>query len=152
MVLRKLFLLIHVVDKMLYLCQLNKLVQENFVVNMYHVNLVFIQLIFSLLAVLYQIVHMVLMLHRVCISLTNEENDDSPVGGLWDIIDEIFFLASDAKKCRAYGRGIQPKGVRTGDVAEFRVITKDAGEGAMKATVTGPGRIEIFLLDSFLYQ
>ncbi|CAF4775629.1 unnamed protein product, partial [Rotaria socialis] len=31
-----------------------------------------------------------------------------------------FLLASDAKKCRAYGRGIQPKGVRTGDVAEFR--------------------------------
>ena len=51
----------------------------------------------------------------------------------------MIHLASDAKKCRAYGRGIQPKGVRTGDVAEFRVITKDAGEGAMKATVTGPG-------------
>lgn len=33
--------------------------------------------------------------------------------------------------------------MRTGDVAEFRVITKDAGEGAMKATVTGPGRIEL---------
>jgi hypothetical protein len=49
-------------------------------------------------------------------------------------------LAADAKKCRAYGRGIQPKGVRTGDVAEFRVITKDAGDGVMKATVTGPGR------------
>jgi hypothetical protein len=32
-----------------------------------------------------------------------------------------------------------------GDVAEFRVITKDAGEGAMKATVTGPGRHEFFL-------
>ncbi|CAF3564394.1 unnamed protein product [Adineta steineri] len=51
--------------------------------------------------------------------------------------------SSDAKKCRAYGRGIQPKGVRTGDVAEFRVITKDAGEGAMKATVTGPDGSEI---------
>ncbi len=58
----------------------------------------------------------------------------------------IFILASDAKKCRAYGRGIQPKGVRTGDVAEFRVITKDAGEGAMKATVTGPGRIQFFFV------
>ncbi len=59
----------------------------------------------------------------------------------------VFFcsIASDAKKCRAYGRGIQPKGVRTGDVAEFRVITKDAGDGVMKATVTGPGR------DSFLF-
>ena len=51
----------------------------------------------------------------------------------------ICLIASDAKKCRAFGRGIQPKGVRTGDVAEFRVLTKDAGEGAMKATVTGPG-------------
>lgn len=49
-------------------------------------------------------------------------------------------IASDAKKCRAFGRGIQPKGVRTGDVAEFRVVTKDAGDGVMKATVTGPGR------------
>ena len=51
----------------------------------------------------------------------------------------LFSIASDAKKCRAYGRGLQPKGVRTGDVAEFRVVTKDAGEGVMKATVTGPG-------------
>jgi hypothetical protein len=58
----------------------------------------------------------------------------------------LFFysIASDAKKCRAYGRGIQPKGVRTGDVAEFRVITKDAGEGVMKATVTGPGKDSCF--------
>ncbi len=57
-----------------------------------------------------------------------------------------FIIASDAKKCRAYGRGIQPKGVRTGDVAEFRVITKDAGEGAMKATVTGPGKLVLIRL------
>ena len=61
----------------------------------------------------------------------------------------MIFLASDAKKCRAYGRGIQPKGVRTGDVAEFRVITKDAGEGAMKATVTGPGKIQYSIESSF---
>ncbi|CAF5210009.1 unnamed protein product, partial [Rotaria magnacalcarata] len=54
-----------------------------------------------------------------------------------------FNIASDAKKCRAYGRGIQPKGVRTGDVAEFRVITKDAGEGVMKVTVTGPDGLDI---------
>ncbi len=60
-----------------------------------------------------------------------------------------MFLASDAKKCRAYGRGIQPKGVRTGDVAEFRVITKDAGEGVMKATVTGPGRMKFFGFNGF---
>ncbi|CAM4756036.1 unnamed protein product [Rotaria magnacalcarata] len=51
--------------------------------------------------------------------------------------------SSDAKKCRAYGRGIQPKGIRTGDVAEFRVFTKDAGEGVMKALVAGPEGLEI---------
>jgi hypothetical protein len=63
----------------------------------------------------------------------------------------VFFysIASDAKKCRAFGRGIQPKGVRTGDIAEFRVITKDAGDGVMKATVTGPGR-DLLLFDLFL--
>lgn len=44
----------------------------------------------------------------------------------------------DAKKCRAYGRGIQPRGVRIGDVADFRVITKDAGDGILKATVKDP--------------
>ena len=49
----------------------------------------------------------------------------------------------DAKKCRAYGRGIQPKGVRVGDVADFRVVTKDAGEGELKATVKGPDGYEV---------
>ena len=44
----------------------------------------------------------------------------------------------DAKKCRVYGRGVQGKGVRVGDVADFKVITKDAGEGELKATVKGP--------------
>jgi hypothetical protein len=66
----------------------------------------------------------------------------------------LYFIVSDAKKCRAYGRGIQPKGVRTGDVAEFRVSTKDAGEGAMKATVTGPGRNSLrlnLLLEKRIY-
>ena len=61
---------------------------------------------------------------------------------LKELTMDLFLLAADAKKCRAYGRGIQPKGVRTGDVAEFRVITKDAGDGVMKATVTGPGRFQ----------
>ncbi|CAM2708294.1 unnamed protein product [Rotaria socialis] len=62
-------------------------------------------------------------------------------------VDTIYHVrfknASDAKKCRAYGRGIQPKGIRTGDVAEFRVFTKDAGDGVMKALVTGPEGLEI---------
>lgn len=52
----------------------------------------------------------------------------------------LSFIASDAKKCRAYGRGIQPKGVRTGNPTEFRVVTKDAGEGVLKVTIIGPGK------------
>lgn len=44
----------------------------------------------------------------------------------------------DAKKCRAFGRGLQPRGVRVGDVADFRVLTKDAGEGILKVAVKGP--------------
>ena len=52
----------------------------------------------------------------------------------------------DAKKCRAYGRGIQAKGVRVGDVADFRVITKDAGDGILKVQVRGPdGYEDIFI-------
>lgn len=47
--------------------------------------------------------------------------------------------SSDAKEYRAYGRCIQPKGVRTRDAAKFRVITKDA----MKAIVAGPNCSEI---------
>lgn len=49
----------------------------------------------------------------------------------------------DAKKCRAYGRGIQARGVRVGDVADFRVVTKDAGEGVFKAIVKGPDGYEL---------
>lgn len=64
----------------------------------------------------------------------------------------LYSIASDAKKCRAFGRGIQPKGVRTGDVAEFRVITKDAGEGVMKATVTGPGKNTLSLFFEYLRE
>jgi filamin len=44
----------------------------------------------------------------------------------------------DAKKCRAFGRGLQPRGVRVGDVADFRVLTKDAGDGVLKVSVKGP--------------
>ncbi|CAF4931081.1 unnamed protein product, partial [Rotaria sp. Silwood1] len=70
------------------------------------------------------------------------ENPNALVGTV-AIDQHTDYIPSDAKKCRAYGRGIQPKGVRTGDVAEFRVITKDAGDGIMKATVTGPDGSEI---------
>ncbi|KAM8820778.1 filamin-C isoform 2-T2 [Eudromia elegans] len=40
--------------------------------------------------------------------------------------------------CRATGRGLQPKGVRVKEVADFKVHTKGAGSGELKVTVKGP--------------
>ncbi|XP_024880035.1 filamin-A isoform X4 [Temnothorax curvispinosus] len=48
---------------------------------------------------------------------------------------------SDAKKCRAYGRGLLPTGVRVQDIADFVVLTKDAGEGVPDIRVIGPGGV-----------
>ncbi|XP_077282673.1 filamin A protein cher isoform X4 [Temnothorax americanus] len=48
---------------------------------------------------------------------------------------------SDAKKCRAYGRGLLSTGVRVQDIADFVVLTKDAGEGVPDIRVIGPGGV-----------
>ncbi|XP_064632240.1 filamin-A-like isoform X7 [Lineus longissimus] len=45
-------------------------------------------------------------------------------------------------KVYATGRGIQPKGVRVRDVADFQVHTEGAGDGELKVHVTGPGGVE----------
>lgn len=78
----------------------------------------------------------------------------SPVTGLHSV--NIFFAGkpipgspigvniapvSDAKKCRAYGRGLLPTGVRVQDIADFVVLTKDAGEGVLDIRVIGPGGV-----------
>lgn len=49
--------------------------------------------------------------------------------------------ASDAKKVRASGRGLQPQGVRVGDVADFKIFTEGAGEGQPDIRIIGPGGI-----------
>ncbi|XP_076669355.1 filamin-A-like isoform X2 [Andrena cerasifolii] len=50
-------------------------------------------------------------------------------------------LASDAKKCRAYGRGLLPNGVRVQDDADFVIVTKGAGDDVPGVKVIGPGGI-----------
>ncbi|KAG7281045.1 hypothetical protein CRUP_016677 [Coryphaenoides rupestris] len=40
--------------------------------------------------------------------------------------------------CRATGRGLQPKGVRVREVADFKVFTKGAGSGELHVSVKGP--------------
>ncbi|XP_050451198.1 filamin-A isoform X4 [Cataglyphis hispanica] len=78
----------------------------------------------------------------------------SPVTGLHSV--NVFFAGkpipgspigvnvapvSDAKKCRAYGRGLLSTGVRVQDIADFVVLTKDAGEGIPDIRVIGPGGV-----------
>ncbi|XP_035257864.1 filamin-C-like isoform X1 [Anguilla anguilla] len=46
--------------------------------------------------------------------------------------------ACNPSVCRATGRGLQPKGVRVKEVADFKVFTKGAGSGELKVTVKGP--------------
>jgi len=62
----------------------------------------------------------------------------------------------DARKCYATGRGIQPKGVRVGDDAVFKVHTQGAGDGDLNVKVIGPGgaeeRIRVRRLDPVTYE
>ncbi|XP_054475301.1 filamin-A-like isoform X2 [Anoplopoma fimbria] len=46
--------------------------------------------------------------------------------------------AINPNACRATGRGLQPKGVRVKEVADFKVFTKGAGTGSLSVSVKGP--------------
>uniref|UniRef100_A0A3B3C261 Filamin C, gamma a (actin binding protein 280) n=1 Tax=Oryzias melastigma TaxID=30732 RepID=A0A3B3C261_ORYME len=46
--------------------------------------------------------------------------------------------AINPNACRAAGRGLQPKGVRVREVADFKVFTKGAGSGTLNVSVKGP--------------
>ncbi|XP_075713670.1 filamin-C isoform X2 [Rhinoderma darwinii] len=46
--------------------------------------------------------------------------------------------ACNPNACRASGRGLQPKGVRVKEIADFKVFTKGAGSGELKVSVKGP--------------
>ncbi|XP_075434429.1 filamin-A isoform X5 [Ascaphus truei] len=46
--------------------------------------------------------------------------------------------ACNPTSCRAVGRGLQPKGVRVKETADFKVYTKGAGSGELKVVVKGP--------------
>jgi filamin len=50
--------------------------------------------------------------------------------------------ASDAKRVRAFGRGIQPHGLRVQDEAKFKIVTEGAGEGIPEVNVIGPGGVK----------
>ncbi|VVC42331.1 Hypothetical protein CINCED_3A018391 [Cinara cedri] len=64
--------------------------------------------------------------------------------------------ASDPKRVRAFGRGIQPHGVRVQDEAKFKIYTDGAGEGVPEVNVIGPGGVKepvkIIKLDAHTYE
>ncbi|XP_058791414.1 filamin-A isoform X2 [Phymastichus coffea] len=80
----------------------------------------------------------------------------SPVVGLHSV--NIFFAGklipkspmgvrvapvSDAKKCKAFGRGLLANGVRVKDDADFVITTKDAGEGVADVRIIAPGGVNL---------
>ncbi|XP_014344981.1 filamin-B [Latimeria chalumnae] len=50
--------------------------------------------------------------------------------------------ACNPNACRATGRGLQPKGMRIRQVADFKVDTKAAGSGDLKVFIKGPKGLE----------
>ncbi|KAM9467521.1 filamin-C isoform 12-T12 [Clarias gariepinus] len=46
--------------------------------------------------------------------------------------------ASNPNACRAIGRGLQPKGVRVKEVADFKVYTRGAGSGDLRVIIKNP--------------
>lgn len=58
--------------------------------------------------------------------------------------------AVNPNACRATGRGLQPKGVRVKEVADFKVFTKGAGSGELNVSVKGPSESYTWV-DSLFY-
>nr|XP_022299044.1 filamin-A-like isoform X13 [Crassostrea virginica] len=75
-------------------------------------------------------------LHSINIMFAGQQIPKSPYG-------VNVSPASNAKMCYATGRGIQPKGVRVNEKAEFKVHTKGAGAAEVKIHIIGPGGIEV---------
>ncbi|KAK3102524.1 hypothetical protein FSP39_011943 [Pinctada imbricata] len=75
-------------------------------------------------------------LHSINIMFAGQQIPKSPYG-------VSVSPASNAKMCYATGRGIQPKGVRVNENADFKVHTKGAGTAEVKIQIIGPGGKEI---------
>uniref|UniRef100_A0A8C9WIV8 Filamin C n=1 Tax=Scleropages formosus TaxID=113540 RepID=A0A8C9WIV8_SCLFO len=60
--------------------------------------------------------------------------------------------ASNPNACRATGRGLQPKGVRVKEVADFRVFTKGAGTGDLRVLVRGEEPVKVRELGDGVFE
>ncbi|XP_071409029.1 filamin-C [Pithys albifrons albifrons] len=73
--------------------------------------------------------------HTICVTYAGAQVPKSP------------FTVNVAEACtpsavRAAGRGLQPRGVRVQEVADFKVMTRGAGSGDLRVTLRGPGGTE----------
>lgn len=62
-----------------------------------------------------------------------------------------MLTASDPKRVRAFGRGLQPHGVRVQDEAKFKIVTDGAGEGVPEVNIIGPGK-DVLTILAHLYM
>uniref|UniRef100_A0A8C3P8W2 Filamin C n=1 Tax=Chrysemys picta bellii TaxID=8478 RepID=A0A8C3P8W2_CHRPI len=69
--------------------------------------------------------------HTICVTFAGTQIPRSPFA-------VNVSEACSPNACRATGRGLQPKGVRVKEVADFKVYTKGAGSGKLKVVVKGP--------------
>lgn len=51
----------------------------------------------------------------------------------------VFFSACDPKKVRVGGRGLQPNGLRIGDIGDIQIYTDGCGVGEPEVLVIVPG-------------
>lgn len=66
------------------------------------------------------------------------------IGSLQSLSLSLNFLsaACNPNLCRAKGRGLQPKGLRVKETADFKVYTKGAGTGELKVSIKGPSEFQ----------
>uniref|UniRef100_A0A8B9NMS2 Filamin C n=1 Tax=Accipiter nisus TaxID=211598 RepID=A0A8B9NMS2_9AVES len=69
--------------------------------------------------------------HTICVTYAGAQIPKSP-------FTVNVAEACTPSACRATGRGLQPKGVRVRETADFRVLTKGAGTGDLRVLVKGP--------------
>ena len=82
----------------------------------------------------------VMGLHSINISFAGKAIPNSPFG-------VNIGAAINPKAVYATGRGIQPRGVRVKQHAEFKVHTKGAGTAEVKCQVIGPGISSVFVFN-----
>ncbi|XP_077400554.1 filamin-C isoform X6 [Vanacampus margaritifer] len=73
--------------------------------------------------------------HTVYVTFAGQQIPRSP-------FPVLIAEACNPNTCRASGRGLQPKGLRVKEVAEFKVDTRGGGTGELRVTVKGPNGLE----------